>query len=268
MTLNSRNHILQFFVLFSSIVSISLIIFFVVFLITGRISLFPDGTSNFFIGSFKEMSFFSIIILLLYVPTTGYLIFRTFEKTQSTEVIYFVVFLIGIFLIGLRLCIVIFKLENTYSSFFNSILRINFAGQILCSTSFLISSLFSEDDQIQIAERNFCILLTIAIILTNVLPINISNISLAFIPDYGFKKVFFSILIIFALLTVISLFTTWKNRNIKDYWKIPLGFVMLISGLNILTYSTTFISFLLGTFLLSWGTKLYLASIHKYYLWK
>lgn len=272
MTLNTRNKLLFIFTIFSGILCIGLLIIYLIHVISNKLitlSFFSlDNIIKLILEPSKTIPLLSTLILLIFVPTISYISLRIFEKTQAPEAIYFDVFILGVFFTSLQILIHIFSLENSLSLLHLTISKTAFAGQIAVLLSFLFSSIFSNDDQIQIAEKNFYIILIISFFLSNFIPLNLANKSENILTALGFSKQFTFLLPISILCTFFSfLFYNPKQGKKKNY-AIPIAYLMLITGFFILCFSISFIFMVIGSILFFWGTLIYLRTIHDYYLYR
>lgn len=272
MTLNTRNKLLFIFTIFSGILCLGLLVIFFIHGISNQVitlSFFSlDNILKLILEPSETISLLSTLILLIFVPTISYLSFRIFEKTQAPEAIYFDVFILGVFFTSLRILTNIFFLENSFSLLHLTISKTSFAGEIAVLLSFLFSSIFSNDDQTQIAERNFYIILIISFFLSNFIPLNLANKSENILSSLGFSKQFTVLLPISILCTFISfLFYNPKHGKKKNY-SIPFAYLMLIIGFFILCFSISFIFMVIGSIMFFWGTLIYLQTIHDYYLYR
>lgn len=275
MTLNIRNTLMSVFISILLFTAIALSITTIYFFTTHTFQSIPDFASSQQLPAFIPFSekstaaaISSICILLVYVLLTIITIRRTFEKTQSPEIIYFSLFLAGIFLQCMRLCVPIFHLWQGYNNFFVLITRIYFIGQALTAGSFLFSALFSSDNQLQEADRNIYILCTVAVILASLIPVKTDIIYANFLPQTGFQSTCSIILYVIVIITALILFFSGRTKPEYRHTFISAGFLMIMTGYKTLCSADSFAACAIGAILLAAGTYAYLISIHRYYLWK
>lgn len=275
MTLNIRNTLMSVFIAVSLSAAAALGITAIYFAAAHTLQSIPDFASSQQLPAFIPFSekstaaaISSICILLMYVLLASIIIRRTFEKTQSPEIIYFSLFLVGIFLQCMRLCVPIFHLWQGYNNFFVLISRIYFTGQSLTAGSFLFSALFSSDNQVQDADRNLYILCTVAVILASLIPVKTDIIYANFLPQIGFQSTCSVILYVIVIITALILFFFGRTKAEYRHTFISAGFLMIMTGYKTLCAADSFAACAIGAVLLAAGTYAYLISIHRYYLWK
>ncbi len=272
MTLKTRNKIFLVFISIFSVVFLLDLTLFTIKAFKGSIVFLDNNFSNkivnFLFSPVNGAGIISSIILCCFATIASFLISQVFEKTHASEIIYFAEFLLGILLVSFKLYVLLFSLEKTYSFVLLIIQRCAFAGQILCVISFLVSSLFNDEDQLQNTEKNFSIILAASIIISSATPVNMHTIRLSGLADIGFKTSFFVVVIILMIITVISFALCWYERDEKHYLKSSFAFILIMCGSFCLFYSINYFFLFLGTCILAIGTKMYISMLHKYYLWK
>ena len=142
MTLKIRNRIIKIFAVFSALCLVG-----VVTAITVKSF---DGTLAKTLGSplfsLKDFSFFkpnekavlySLIFLQVFIPITDFFMLFSFEKTQSTLIILFIVVLFGFQFEISRFIIGVYDLKRTFSQFYLLLGKYSLLGRLLCLFSFL-----------------------------------------------------------------------------------------------------------------------------------
>lgn len=219
------------------------------------------GIFTFLFTSMPYAALVSTIFISFYAPITSYLVRYSFEKTQSAEIIYFSVFLIGCLCEIFSLAIPVFSLWNSYSYLLLFIGRGAFAGRLLTVFSFLFAALFSKESQIQEADRNVIIVFFLAVLFAAIIPVDTRSISNAMMVRTGFSSTFTAAKICLSAITFFTFFFT-------DRKKTGIGFLILYGGYAILLTGSSVFTTLTGGICLYIGSKIYLDEIHRYYLWK
>ncbi len=275
MTLRLRNRLLRFFVAGTAITAGTVIVAFLILFFSGSLEKLPllPRTLSFSIDSLlfrynNYLSIISLIIILIFIPISGYFLIVTFEKTQSPEVIYYAGFLAGCFLQALRISIPLFDLWIGYSSFLVFTARSNFAGQIFCALSLWFASFLSDEDSVQEADRNLAIALATAVLFSLFVPVNPATLNSAFLVSYGYSFLFELIFAILAIVSFFSFIIRGKKRSMSSCTRIALLFLIFYTGYRILSISDSIITLITGTTLLCIGSFLFLITLHKFYLWK
>lgn len=268
MTLNARNRLFNILFIVSTSLLGMLALTAVFRFFTGQpVSLRPfdfssiTGVIPFLFSSIPYAALLSTIFISVYAPITSYLVRYSFEKTQSAEIIYFSVFLIGCLCEVFSLAIPVFSLWDSYSYLLLFIGRGAFAGRLLTVFSFLFAALFSKETQIQEADRNVIIMIFLAVLFAAIIPVDARTISSAMMVKTGFNTTFTAAKICLSIITFLTFFFTDRKSTGIRYLILYGGYAILITG------SSPFTT-VLGSICLFLGTRMYLNEIHMYYLWK
>ena len=275
MTLSNQNKVLLTF----SIISAALFVFFVIgiiyfFMHSTSLAFFKDiFNSDFSMSRFlmEKNSFYVIISLLLmsvYVPVVCSIVHIAFEKTNSSEIIFFVAMLFGFFAETARLAIPIFALEETYTLFLRYICRISFFGQMHVALSILLQGAFANDQSTRETDRLLGVISIISLCLSLLIPINYSTMKEFYIPIFGFQSIFEIIRILIVALAVGAMLLSPLSRKSVDAKITSVGFFIIIAGYMALLKSTMLLTVLIGIVGLTVGTYLYLRHLYAYYMWK
>ncbi len=271
MTLKLRNRWIQSFFLFSLCCILLALSCFVYSLIKKTILPPPlNVVKGFFsgkglLGQNFTATLCSLALVVLYVPLTLFLLYKSFEKTHAIEVLYFVIFLAGCLCEVVRLLIICFGLWQTFSDVLILLGRIILFGRISAPLSFVFASLMSDNEHRQNAERNLLMLLIVSAVLAIAMPLNTARIAPTGFVTIGFSNMF----IMFRLLLIVISYLSFLMKAEKDasveYKRAAMAFLLLIAGYSVLTASDNFIFMTLGMGGLSAGTFQYLYNIHKHY---
>jgi len=217
--------------------------------------------------SFKAV-IFSIVFFMLYASLGTFLVYRNFEKTQSTEVFFFSGFLISCMTESLRLLIPLFGLWQSFSPLFVFTGRAIFFGRLLCPLSFLFSSIMNIPEQHMDIERNYTIMLVISIVFAAVIPLNTVTPSGLCTLHWGYSRLFMLIRIVFFLITITSMFINAYQRESTELFHSSFGFIIFMAGYIFLLEAGNYFNLMIGITLISAGSYEYLSKIHHLYLWK
>ncbi len=273
MTLKVRNQIFKIFLYFS-IASIILSIAAVIYLALSRniISLpafripqilnkIPFAVEN------QNATFISFFILGLYVPLAIFFIFRYFENTQSSEIIFFSAFLLSVLCEVARFYTLCFGIWETFTNLLIFLGNIVLFGRILAPLSFVCASLLSEPEQQQDIERNYTLMIVTAFVFALIIPLNTAKISSNGRVFESFSFPLAGIKFLLIILAAISFYIrSFKHEN-RDYIPLGLWILLLYVGYSILISADNYLFMILGTLLLFSGTFFYLKDLHKMYMW-
>lgn len=273
MNLKIRNRILSIFSIFSIFFIVAIGAFFIYTAISKAI--IPPPTEirnpsflNFF--SITSYSFSATIIaitsLLIYVPLASFGLVRFFGKTQSSELIFFIGFLVGILCEIFRLFIITDGTWLTYSPVLITIGRIILFGRTLTILSFLFAALMSQSNQRQYVIKNLMIMFSISILIAIFTPFNTSRITSTGMISASFSVMYNIFRILMAVLTICSFVYNGIKQDKKVFNNLTISFIVIFLSYSILLNADCFLMLIFIPALL-FGTVKYLISIHNLYLW-
>ncbi len=207
----------------------------------------------------------SIFIILIYNFVTLLLINVEFEKTQSSEIVYFVLFLCSLFMETGRLFTPLLNLWENVSSIEIYITKGLIFGRTLAPLSLLYSVIYSKFEDRQNVGQNIIGISVFSLFLAKLIPVNTSIVLPIGAFRVSFGNLVYTILLIIFIVAIISMIIKIFQNHLES--KLLFGFILLIAGYFILIQSYNILTTLTGTILLSSGTFMYLKSIHKQYLW-
>ncbi|MCR5725522.1 MAG: hypothetical protein K6G80_10595 [Treponema sp.] len=210
----------------------------------------------------------SISLLVVYVPITIFLMYRAFENTQTSEVIFFAGFLMSCLCEGSRILIPLFSLGQSFSQLQLFSGRILLLGRFLAPLSLIVASIMSETEQRQDIERNFMIMLAVSTLFALVIPLNTAELSSSCTIRWGFPRL---IAIMNLLLSVTAVVSFWINsikHDSKEFKKVAFAVIILLAGYNLLCIADNYVCLAAGAALLTTGTQTMLYNLHKLYMWQ
>lgn len=270
MKLQTRNNIITFIMFISMMILLGSGIICGLELFSGKFS-FPsfnphEKYQDFFLTRMNYYSILiSIFVILTYVFTTLLYMNINFEKTQSTEIIYISLFLIGMLCEAARLYIPLMNLWNasTDSSIFASKLIV--FSRLLCPLSLLFAIIYSSFESRQYVEQNIVILLAFSLGTAYFLPLNNSFI----LPEGFILPGLAKLYNIFVYLVLISAIGSLciKNAQDKNKFSFPFGFALMLIGYIVIIKTYCFLMLGIGTVFIFAGTYFFLKKLHSQYLW-
>ena len=207
----------------------------------------------------------SLLFKDLYVCVITIVIYRSFVKTQATDVIFFTLFLVSLLVDSVRLCIPLLNLNNTYSSLYIFCGNAGVFARLLGPAALLFTVIMGSLEQWQNLEKNIIILLVVSFFTAEFLPLNTAVTHQNFTIDHNYTKVLTAYTIIASLVTLIIQYINNKNRFLSQMTTI--GLALLIAGIYFLYYGINIINLSLGMILLTTGTIIFIQRLHNQYLW-
>lgn len=215
------------------------------------------------------LAFASSVVILLYAIILICVIYINFEKTQSSEVIYFSLFLIGSIIESVRLLFPVWDIWESYSKIYILLGHIVVLGKLLQVLSLILMPLLSfTTNAIQNTERNLLVIFAGAWILTWITPIDTGVIPSNCSVRFGYESSFIVISFFCFVLSIFSFVLHSESSASKEYKKMAWGYLFLVCGFMLLNQADCFFTFGLSLVLFILGTILFLSNLHKYYMWK
>lgn len=270
MKIKTRNNIITFFMFVSMAVILTVGIISGLKIYTKTLYL-PSYSpyrlwQGFFLTKFNYQSvFIAIFVILIYVFISFLFINISFEKTQSTEIIYLSLFLIGFLTEPVRLCFPLMNLWNMWPSFATDVSRFLLFGRLLAPFSLLFTVIYSNFESRQYVEQNLVILLAFSLSACLVATFNTNIIHPAGYVQFGLEGAFLLLRNSVLLFSIISQII--KSKQNHQTYHMPLGFFLMILGYIILINVYNYITLAVGTLCIFPGTVMYLKELHSQYLW-
>lgn len=269
MTIKTRNRISIIFT------TASIFIFLIEFLVFGYMFfskeftypevLFDNPLPDILFHRYSRVYVFTgLLIGCLYTIFTSLYIWLGFEKTQSAEVSYFMLFLLSFIFDSTRIYIPFFYTKGPYSTLIFTIGNLITYARILAPLSLVSLCVFVEDEDRQNTERNLISIILCAAFFTAAIPLNSSIVYPNFSIYYSYySTILTTSIIITVMTTLVLLFKQYKNES-KQF--ITIGYAMMSFGYLFIWNSINLTYLLTGTILLIPGTILYLGALHKRYM--
>lgn len=273
MILKVRNRILRILLYLSLFALASSIAVFVYTVLSGNLVSPPDLRIPKFLSKIPfarqnlAATLLSFAFLSIYVPVVFFYIYKFFENTQSSEIIFFTAFLIGILCETARFFTICFVVWRTFTNLLIFLGNIVLFGRIIAPFSFVAASIFSGLDQRQDIERNYLLMTVLAFIFAIIVPLNTAKISSTGLATESAMFLLNGTRFILIVLAALSLaIKSYVNEN-KDYISQGIWMLVLYIGYTFLISADCFFLMIPGAALLSFGTYFYLKTLHKMYMW-
>lgn len=225
----------------------------------------PEGFS--FASPSDKTVILALIFLQLYVPLTTILLYINFEKTQSTLIILFSLFLLGCQLSVSRIFIGLFNYAYSFSLDYLILGKLSIMGKLLTLASFfLIASECRNSTKLNI-EMDIFIAIIACFIITLSIPLRTAMPSKNFGITPGYVNVLTILCVITGILTAITFLVSYKETEEKIILHLLLSSAVISIGFFILASTNILWAAILGSFGLAFGTHLFMRSLHKMYLW-
>lgn len=271
MTIKSRTRLNLTFFILSCITFVLFLGLFIYQKITGSVYypapyFLKSPHKQLIIGYSPSLILVSIFIELFYVMFTTIMLWRSFIKTQSSIIAFYLFFLFAIYTDTFRIFIPIFHISSSFSKTVLIIGNISLFSRVLAPLAILHIGIMTFEDQPQNVNKYSIMLLFISIFMAVIIPLNSTKILPTFCISHGFSK---TLQFATFFINILSIFTVFiSNVKTESNQLTTLGFFLICVGYTFLFYCYSVLNVLLGFSFLFAGTTIYLTFLHKEYLWK
>lgn len=209
----------------------------------------------------------SLLFLQFYIPATAAFLFKYFEKTQSSLIILFCFFLFGCQFEIARFIIALFNLKETYSQLYLLLGNYTLLGKFISVFSFYVLASECKQTQKLDVELDLIIIFTVSVVITFYIPLNTAVLSSTFTISWGYSKIIFILIALTVLLTFLAFLFNYHETENKNILFLLLSSILIMSGKFLLVETDRLIYIILGALSISLGTRLFMKTAHKMYLW-
>ena len=221
---------------------------------------------NYFFTKFNFPSIvLSIFLFLLYVFISLLYIKIQFEKTQSNEIIYFSMFLIGCGFEVVRLAFPVMDLWQRASSVSILITRIVIFARSLAPLGLLFASVYNSAEYRQYSEQNVLIIFIGSLCLAMFAPLNTAEILPLCRIKIGYELMFKTVQSIILGIAVAAHIA--KAVAAKTKVSLPIAVLCITAGYFILCNVYNYLFLVIAGAAMISGSFIYLKDLHNKYLW-
>lgn len=208
----------------------------------------------------------SAFFQLLYVSTTSFFLYRSFEKTQAFEMIYYFAFLASLILDTIRIWILVIDDISSYLRVLNYLGHIILFGRILAPLSLLFAVIFNFDLTMKKEYgKNLILIIISSLFFAILIPVNSTSLLSNYSVSFSYAKIIRNLTYAITFFCIITLlFNNYRQKtspkNTISFSVMTIGYILVVSSSSILKLS-------LGCIFLSIGTYAYFREVHNYYLW-
>jgi hypothetical protein len=223
--------------------------------------------SDKFPGTNLLATHYCILSLVFFSFLSIVLSYFSFEKTQSPEILFVVLFAASFSLESLRLIIPLGEIYEIPSLYMLMAARIILFGRYFGLFSLFTASLYAVGFKAQKQRNVITIIAVITLIIVLGVPIDTQAWDSSLKMISGYTSMFRLIETGAFLITTISFFIAAWVRSSRDLIFIGAGAALAFLGRNILLSAGTWVGLPMGLLLLAAGTWLICTRLHKIYLW-
>jgi hypothetical protein len=276
MTLSQRNRFLAFSITASSIALAAFAV--LVFYAIGGATLMVQGAAfraggmvqPLFVRFFRPFPLAPVISMLLclcYAIAGGGVIYHSFEKTNSQEIIFIVFFTLSFSFEGFRLLCLINQSFPMQAVYLDLSARFLYFGRLMGTFCLFASGVYAAGLNMKRHSTPLGLFFIAAMFLANTLPVDSGAWDSAGALANGYAAMLTSVEAGIMALSAVSYFIGGHVRSSREYARAGLGIFLVFLGRNTLLNADTIAALVLGALVLSAGSRLVLDQLHKAYLW-
>jgi hypothetical protein len=231
----------------------------------------PGGLLQFFVLPFFRpepyVSYMTMIASGVYAFVTLIFIYYFFEKTQSSEILFFSIFVLSFAFETIRIMVPL-RMVNGFPGVFlvistRALLFFRYLGVFSLFAASVYAAGLGEQKQ----ENIIFIIILVTLTLALMIPVDGLSWDSSLMPIFGYSSMFRMVNIGILIITVISFFIASYSRGTKEYSFIGAGSCLVFWGRSILFSAETWITPFPGLLMLVLGTWLICSRLHRVYLW-
>ncbi|QQO09560.1 DUF3631 domain-containing protein [Breznakiella homolactica] len=211
--------------------------------------------------------YISMILACTYSLATTILIFYFFEKTQSSEILFFSLFVLSFTAEVMRTAVPLFSVLELPHVYLIMTGRVLYFGRYFGLLSLFAASVYAAGLDIQKQGTVILISFVITMLIAIGIPIDGLSWDTSFTVTTGYSSMFTLAEAGIGFITILSFFIAAYSRGSKEYTFIGIGSLLVYIGRNVLLTADTWPPLPLAIAMLAAGTWLTCTRIHQVYLW-
>ncbi len=262
MTITQRNNTL--------LVVIGILLVILLFLAFAPYILYEAGEIESFTAAYKKFctspNYIFGFTLLLYSAVSLFFVRLFFYKTNSTEVFFFMLYLISLLFESSRSLILLLKELNSSFVYIMFLSRAAYFGKICGVFSLFVSALSSSDIGISKLNTPIIIIAVLSFMFSSAVPLSDNILDSGYYMPGFFNYFIFTFLFIEFLTVLIFVINYFQKRN-NEYFYLALSTMLIVIGREITFYLVSIEYFIAGMAFMIAGTILFSNKLHEIYKW-
>ena len=213
-------------------------------------------------------SLINALLLAAYSVCVSFFILKTFQKTVSPEIFFFVFWLCSLSFEAIRPLHLFMAVQGASDSSLSILDRLYMGSKFLGLITIFISGLYAAGMR---NEKQFSIIAVcvgISAALSSIMPVNtgIWAANLMFKLGYGRLVDGFSVAIL--LITIANYLIAVRVRGDKAYYYIAAGAALIVAGALVASRGASPLASLISLAAMAAGGFVYIYKLHSFYLWQ
>ncbi|HOV95018.1 MAG TPA: hypothetical protein PLT87_09060 [Spirochaetales bacterium] len=214
------------------------------------------------------LSIGNVLVTCLLSVVLSATVLRTFQKTVSPEVYFFVFWVASCAFEAMRLVSLVAGITGASDTVISVYAKIYVASKVFGLLTLFISGLHAAGLR---NEKHFSMILTalgVSAALAAIMPVNTGIWEATLMYRIGYEKLFIEVVGFVFLVTVLCYFGAVSVRGDKAYYFAAGGILSVMVGTSFLSMDVSPLATLIAVVLIMVGGILYITRLHGYYLWQ
>jgi hypothetical protein len=209
----------------------------------------------------------SIFSSVLYSLIMSIVIFTNFEKTQTTEILFFGLFVLSFVFETFRIMVPLQGIFEVSPVLLIAGTRMLIFGRLFGTLALFTSSIYAAGFNMQKQGRVITAIIIGILVVSFRLPVDGFSWDTSFTMLFAYSTMLRFTENILAVITGMSFLAASFSKGIGDYRLIALGALLVFMGRSMLSGAETWIVPFPALVILAIGTWFITARLHKVYLW-
>ena len=261
MTITQRNNTL--------LVIIGIITVILIFLAFAPYIIYKTGNMESIYLSYQKMCTSNYIfgfLLILYAAINLFTLRSFFYKTNSTEIFFFMIYLVTMVFESSRSLIIILNELNSSFVYVMFLSKLAYFSKMCGVFAFFVSALASSDIRINKLNLPVIVILVISFMSSSAIPLSDKMLDNNYYMPGFFTYYLFTLFFIEFLTVLIFIINYFQKRN-SEYFFLALSIIFIAVGREITFYIVSIPYFLAGMILMLGGTILFSYKMREIYKW-
>lgn len=195
-------------------------------------------------------------------------VLKTFQKTVSPEIYFFMFWLVSCAFEAMRLVSLVSGVTGASDAVISACAKVYVAAKVFGVLALFISGLYAAGLR---NERHFSMVLTafsVSVALAAIMPVDTGIWETTLMFKIGYERLFVEVVGFVFLVTVLCYFGAVSVRGDKAFYFVAGGILGVMAATSLLAYDLSPAAAVSAVVLATVGGILYIRRLHAYYLWQ
>jgi len=209
----------------------------------------------------------AVLMAVVFSLVTVVVLYYSFENTHAPEILFFAFFTLSFLVESFRTLVPLSILNDWPPAVIVGTARAIGFSRFFGLLSFFAASVYATGVDFQKHSRVLVIIFITSLTIASGIPVDGLTWDASFTPISGYKTMFELVEFGIAIISVLGFLVAGRTRGAGQFPVAAIGGALVFIGRDILLHADSWIGFPIGALLLTGGSWLITAKIHRYYLW-